>query len=426
MSARQQTVAESIQADGHGLHTGDAVRATLKPAQANSGIRFRRVDLQGAPEVAATAHAVSAVEWETALTDGPATVRTVEHLLAALHALHLDNVLVELDGSEPPALDGSAAPWCERIGSVGTVVQDEDARRLALTTPMHVEVGEARYDVLPHKGFRVSASIDFEHPLIGAQFASAEIVPRVFEREIASARTFGFSAWQEDLNRKGLALGSTTENTLALTADGLEPGCELRFSDEFVRHKMLDIVGDLALVGARLDCHVVAQRPGHKGNVEVARRLASRLAGESGRGLEIQEIMKLLPHRYPMLLVDRVLDYEKRKRIVGVKNVTVNEPFFVGHFPGHPVMPGVLIVEALAQCGGLLLLQGAENPEETVVYLLSIDNVKFRQPVVPGDQLSLELEMVQFRGQRGKMKGVARVDGKVVAEATILGQVMDR
>lgn len=426
MSVRQQTIAGPIQTEGHGLHTGDAVRATLKPAEANSGVRFRRVDLEGAPEIPAAAHVVSAVEWETALTDGPATVRTVEHLLAALHALQVDNVLVELDGAEPPALDGSAAPWCERIDAVGAVAQDADARRLTIETPIHVEVGEARYAILPHQGFRVSACIDFEHPLIGSQFASAEIEPRIFEREIASARTFGFSAWQEDLNRRGLALGSTTENTLALTEDGLEPGCELRFSDEFVRHKVLDIVGDLALVGARLDCHVVAQRPGHKGNVEVAKRLASRLAKESGRGLEIQEIMKLLPHRYPMLLVDRVLDYEKRKRIVGIKNVTVNEPFFAGHFPGHPVMPGVLIVEALAQCGGLMLLQGVENPEETVVYLLSIDDVKFRQPVVPGDQLSLELEMVQFSGRRGKMKGVARVDGKVVAEATILGQLVDQ
>jgi len=426
VSDRQQTIARPVEAEGHGLHTAEAVRVTLRPAPADSGITFHRVDLADAPAVPATVHGVSAVAWETALTEGAATVRTIEHLLAAVHALQIDNLVVELTGAEPPALDGSSAPWCERLEAAGVAGQEAEPRRLTLRTPFHVEAGDSRYAVLPHDGLRVSANIDFEHPLIGRQFASAAIEPESFVHEIAPARTFGLSEWLEDLNRQGLALGASAENTLALSAEGLEPECELRFPDEFVRHKVLDIVGDLALVGARLDCHVIAERPGHKGNVEVARRLATRLAGESGRGLEIQEIMKLLPHRYPMLLVDRVLDFETRKRIVGVKNVTANEPFFVGHFPGHPVMPGVLIVEALAQCGGLLLLQGAENPSDSVVYLLSIDDVKFRQPVVPGDQLSLELEMLQFRGRRGKMKGVARVEGKVVAEATILGQLEDR
>ncbi|MCG8467499.1 MAG: UDP-3-O-acyl-N-acetylglucosamine deacetylase [Gemmatimonadetes bacterium] len=426
MSERQQTIASPTAAEGHGLHTAEPAEVVLHPAPPKTGIRFRRTDLAGTPEIPASVHAVDSVEWETALGEGEARVRTVEHILAAVHAFEIDNLRIDLSGPEPPALDGSAAPWCERIAAAGLERQEADVRRLDLATPLHVEVGDARYTILPHDGFRVSANIDFDHPTVGRQFASAAIEPESFTRDIAPARTFGLSSWQDDLNRRGLALGASADNTVALSEDGLEADCELRFPDEFARHKVLDIVGDLALVGARLGCHVIAERPGHKGNVEVARRLATRLAWESGRGLKIQEIMKLLPHRYPMLLVDRVLDFEEGKRIVGVKNVTANEPFFVGHFPDHPVMPGVLIVEALAQCGGLLLLQGAENPEETVVYLLSIDEVKFRHPVVPGDQLSLEIELVQFRGRRGKMKGMARVDGQVVAEATMLGQVVDR
>lgn len=426
MSQEQQTIGGAAELAGRGLHTGEPVVATLRPAPADTGICFRRTDLAGAPVISARVEDVCGVRWETAIEHEGVRVRTVEHVLAALHALRVDNVWIDLTGPEAPALDGSAGPWCDAILEAGLAQQDTEAMTLEVRTPFHLDVGEARYDVLPHDGYRVSGHIDFDHPLIGRQFRSVAVEPEAFTREVAPARTFGFSAWQETLNAEGFALGATLENTIALSPDGIEGDAELRFPDEFVRHKILDIIGDLALVGARLQCHVVAERPSHRGNVQVARQLKTRLAQERGLGMEIQDILRLLPHRYPMLLVDRVLDIEPGKRIVGLKNVSANEPFFAGHFPGHPVMPGVLVLEALAQCGGLLLMQGLDDPADKVVYILTIDDVKFRHPVVPGDQLRLEVEMVQFRGRRGRLKCVARVDGKIATEATVLGQVMDK
>lgn len=426
MSIKQQTIANPIAVEGYGLHTGESAIATLRPAPDNSGIRFRRIDLPGEPEIEATVDSVSRDSWETALGNEAAEIRTVEHVLAAVHALRVDNLNIDLSGPEPPALDGSARTWCTRLLESGLVEQTAEPRVLKVKDPIHIQTENARYSVLPHNQYRISGHIEFDHPLIGHQFASVQIDPDAFTEEVAGARTFGFETWKQTLNEQGFALGASHANTVVLTDDGLAADSHLRYPDEFIRHKILDIAGDLALVGARLQCHVIAERPGHRGNVEVAKQLKSQLTGESGQGLDIQEIMKILPHRYPMLLVDRVIDFEEEKRIVGIKNVTANEPFFTGHFPDHPIMPGVLIVEALAQCGGLLLMKGIANPEDVIVYFLSVDDVKFRKPVVPGDQLTLELEMIQFRSRRGKMKGVAKVDGEVVTEATILGQVMDR
>ncbi len=426
MSDKQRTIARPFEAHGHGLHTGDAVQATVHPAPENAGVRFRRVDLEGAPEIEASVDAVSGVRWETALGRGETVVRTVEHVMAAVHAMQVDNARIDLSGPEPPAMDGSAAPWCERLRDAGITEQAADARRLYVESPFHVEAEDARYAVLPDREYRVTGHIDFDHPAIGRQFASVAVEPARFATEIAPARTFGFTEWKDSLQARGFALGASAENTIVLSQEGLDPGCELRYPDEFVRHKILDIVGDLALVGARLHCHVVAQKPSHKGNVEVARRLRARLVGGDGVRLDIHDIMKYLPHRYPMLLVDRILEFEEGSRIVGIKNVTINEPFFQGHFPGHPIMPGVLVVEALAQCGGLLLMNAFDNPEEKVVYFMSLDDVKFRKPVIPGDQLRLELTMLQFRGRVCRMRGEARVDGRVVAEATMMAQVVDR
>jgi len=384
------------------------------------------VDLEGRPEIAATTDTVHSVEWETALADGRAIVRTVEHVLAAAHGLSLDNLVIDLDGPEVPALDGSAALWGEGLLAAGIVEQEARARRLTIKSPMHVESGTARYDVLPYAGYRISGGIDFEHPAIGRQFVAAEVAPDVFHAELAPARTFGLASWKTDLQERGLALGATTQNTVALSDERLEDGCALRYPDEFVRHKLLDVIGDLALVGARLRCHIIADRPGHRGNVAMARRMRAKLKGEEGLDLDIDRIMESLPHRYPMLLVDRVLDVDEGHRIVGLKNVTINEPFFTGHFPRHPIMPGVLIVEALAQCGGLLMMNDVEHPEEKVVYFMSLDDVKFRRPVTPGDQLRLEVELLQLRGRVCKLKGVALVEGKVAAEATMLAQIADR
>ncbi|MDH3734097.1 MAG: UDP-3-O-acyl-N-acetylglucosamine deacetylase [Gemmatimonadota bacterium] len=425
MREKQRTLAGECRTDGHGLHTGEAATVTLRPAPDDSGIRFRRVDLPGQPEIVATTASVHGVDWETSLRDGEAEVRTVEHILAAVHGSGVDNAVIEVDGPEPPALDGSALGWCELLETVGLETQDTQARVLRVDRPIQIHRGDTSYSVLPNRGYRVSATIDFSHPAIGRQFTSLELDPDSFRAELAGARTFGLAAWEERLRARGLARGASAENTIILGDAGLEEGCSLRYPDEFVRHKVLDIVGDLALVGARLECHVVADRPGHRGNIAVAKKLREELTGE-GPALGIETILEYIPHRYPMLLVDRVLEFEEGKRIVGLKNVTINEPFFQGHFPGHPIMPGVLIIEALAQCGGLLLMNEFENPADKVVYFMSLDDVKFRRPVTPGDQLEFELEMLQFRGRRCKMQGTAKVDGRVVAEAKMLARVVDR
>jgi UDP-3-O-[3-hydroxymyristoyl] N-acetylglucosamine deacetylase/3-hydroxyacyl-[acyl-carrier-protein] dehydratase len=342
-------------------------------------------------------------------------------------ALGIDNLIVELDGEEPPATDGSAEPFMSLMLDAGIEEQDADAVVWRCTEPFTVTEGESRYAVVPDDRFVLSASIEFEHPLIHRQHISLVIDPGSFREQISSARTFGFFEDAEKLRAIGLAHGADTSNTVVLTAEGLYEGVELRYGDEFVRHKILDLVGDLALTGHRIQAQIVAERPGHRGNVALARAIVERAKRQSAaRRVDIDQIVRLLPHRFPFLLVDRIIEYEKAKRIVGIKNVTINEEFFVGHFPGMPIMPGVLIVEAMAQVGGLLLMDSVENPEDKVVYFMSLDKVKFRRPVIPGDQLVFELEMVQMRRTVCRMKGIGRVDGSVVAEAELMAQVVDR
>lgn len=422
--ARQVTLDGSVELRGTGLHSGEAVAAEIGPAEEDRGLFFRRIDLPGKPGIPARVEHVSGVEWETVLSRDGASVRTIEHLLAALAAHRVDNAEIRLDGPEPPALDGSSAPWCEAIREAGTRVQDARAEVLEVEETIHVAEGDSSYTVLPYDGYRVSTEIDFAHPLIGRQFASASADREPFCAEVAPARTFGLKSWGESLHERGLALGADHDNTLVLGEKGLEGDAELRFPDEFARHKILDLVGDLVLTGKRLRGHVLADRPGHRGNVALARRLAEAADGDTR--LDIHSILDYMPHRYPFLLVDRVLHFESGERIVGLKNVTINEPFFAGHFPEHPIMPGVLVVEAMAQAGGLLLMNEFDDHDSKVVYLMAMDDVKFRRPVIPGDQLVFELEMMHFRGRVCRMKGTGRVEDEVVAEAKFLARVMDR
>ncbi len=427
MAPRQQTLARVVETNGAGLHTAAEVKMALRPAPADHGIVFRRSDLPEAPQVAARVAQVAEVERGTVLAGDGVRVRTVEHLLAAVAALEIDNLVVELDAEEPPAVDGSSAPFTELLLSAGIETQNSEAAVWKCMTPFVVEEGDARYAVFPDERYIVSASIEFEHPLIGRQHGSYEIGPELFREQIGPARTFGFLADADGLRAAGLAHGADTTNTVVLTAEGLYEGIELRYEDEFVRHKILDLVGDLALLGERVQAQIVAERPGHRGNVALARAIAERSRRQkAARLVDITQIFQILPHRYPFLLVDRVIEYEHGERIVGIKNVTINEPFFVGHFPGLPIMPGVLIIEAMAQVGGLLLMDTVENPEDKIVYFMSLDKVKFRRPVTPGDQLVFELRMVQMRRQVCRMKGVGRVDGTVVAEAEMMAQVVDR
>jgi UDP-3-O-[3-hydroxymyristoyl] N-acetylglucosamine deacetylase/3-hydroxyacyl-[acyl-carrier-protein] dehydratase len=359
------------------------------------------------------------------LGEGDVAVETVEHLLAAAGALQIDDLTVELDGPEPPIGDGSFAPYLDALAEAGIVEQPGEPVVYRVTVPFHLAEGEASYVVAPAPALRLTATVEWPHPLIGRQSGSYDITPESFARELAGARTFGFLREAEALRARGLALGAALESTLILTEDGLAGGA-LRWPDEFVRHKAGDIVGDLALLGGRVQAHVVATKPSHQGNIALARWLGRTGQRSGGTVMDIGRILDVIPHRYPMLLVDRIIEVEGTRRIVGIKNVTINEPFFQGHFPGHPIMPGVLIIEAMAQVGGMLLLGTIEEPDQKVVYFMSLDNVKFRRPVLPGDQLRCELEMLQNRGRTCRMKGVAYVDGNVVAEAEMMARVVDK
>jgi UDP-3-O-[3-hydroxymyristoyl] N-acetylglucosamine deacetylase / 3-hydroxyacyl-[acyl-carrier-protein] dehydratase len=426
-SARR-SIRKTVSLRGTGLHTGAAAEVTLLPALADQGVVFRRTDLPGRPEVPARLTEVHTVERRTAIGRGERTIHTIEHLLAAVAAHEIDDLTVELTGPELPILDGSVQPYYEALARAEPAEVGGEPVVLTVQAPFAVTEGDASYVVAPAKTFRLTVTIEWPHPLIGRQSGSYEVTPEAFARELAPARTFGFTSEAEALQAKGLIKGASGANAIVLDEHGLADGGKLRWPDEFVRHKAADIVGDLALTGARIRAHVIATRPSHGGNVALARAL-SRAAKRSGAPtMDIGRIMGMLPHRYPFLLVDRIVEVEGTKRIVGIKNVTINEPFFQGHFPGHPIMPGVLIIEAMAQVGGMLLMSHFEgqNIEDKVVYFMSLDNVKFRRPVVPGDQIRFELEMLSFRGKTCKMKGVGYVDGQVVAEAEMMAMVVDK
>jgi UDP-3-O-[3-hydroxymyristoyl] N-acetylglucosamine deacetylase/3-hydroxyacyl-[acyl-carrier-protein] dehydratase len=426
-SARR-SITRQASLSGTGLHTGAAAVATFLPAPAGQGIVFRRVDLAGKPEIPARLTEVEAVERRTALGRGETTVQTVEHLLAAVAAHEIDDLTIEVTGPEIPILDGSVQPYFKALAEAGPTEVGGEPLIMTVQAPFTVTEGDSSYVVAPAKQFRLTVTIEWQHPLIGRQAGSYEVTPDAFGRELAAARTFGFTSEVPALQARGLIKGASSATAIVLDERGVTNGVQLRWPDEFVRHKAADVVGDLALTGARIRAHVVATRPSHGGNIALAWAL-SRAAQRAGPPrMDIGRIMDVLPHRYPFLLVDRIIEIEGQRRIVGIKNVTINEQFFQGHFPGHPIMPGVLIIEAMAQVGGMLLMSHFEdqNVEDKVVYFMSLDNVKFRRPVVPGDQLRFELEMLQFRGKTCRMKGVGYVDGQVVAEAEMMAMVTDR
>ncbi|MFW6201588.1 MAG: UDP-3-O-acyl-N-acetylglucosamine deacetylase [Gemmatimonadota bacterium] len=426
--AKQRTVAAEATVEGVGLHTGEETWIRFRPAAVDTGIRFHRVDVDEASEVPVDLEHVSSTERGTSLGSGESRVQTVEHLLAAVMAHQIDNLRIEVHGPEVPIGDGSFAPFYDRLAQAGVEEQDASARVLDLARPIEATVpGGASYAAVPAKTLRISATIEFDHPMIGRQYASFAVDPDGFGRELASARTFGFLHEAEALHARGLALGASAENAIVLDDEGVASG-ELRFGDEFVRHKIGDIVGDLAVLGRRVRAHIIADRPSHAGNLELARALLDgmRAGAPDASAIDVRRILEHLPHRYPMLLVDRILELEPRERIVGIKNVTINEPFFQGHFPGHPVMPGVLIIEAMAQVGGVLLMDAVEDPDDKVVYFVALDDVKWRRPVTPGDQVRFEVEVLNLRRRVCRMRGTGTVDGRVVAEAEMMAQLVDR
>ena len=421
----RRTLAGPVTLHGTGLHTGATTTVVLDAGLPGGGIRFRRADVTGAPEIPARVDLVQATERRTALGRDGVDVQTVEHILAALHALAMDDVLVTLDGPEPPMLDGSFLPWVEAIERAGIVERDGEPAILTVTTPFVVTAGDAHYVVAPAPALRITATIAWDHPVIGRQVASFDTDPDTFRREIAPARTFGFTHEVDALRERGLLQGATSEMAVVLSEDAVATGA-LRWPDEFVRHKIGDVVGDLALLGARVRAHIIAERPSHQGNIALAAALARQAQRTDPAMLDVTRIMAVMPHRYPFLLVDRIVEIEAERRIIGLKNVTINEPFFEGHFPGHPIMPGVLIVEAMAQAGGMLLMDHFEDPAEKVVYFMAIDGVKFRRPVRPGDQLRFEITMVQLRGRTCRMRGETYVDGLLTCEAEFMARIVDR
>lgn len=427
MSApRQRTLAGEVTLDGTGVHSGESARLTIAPASVDTGLRFRRSDLDGSPEILADIDNVVGTERGTVLGLGDAKVRTVEHVLASLYAAGIDNALLSVDGPEVPIRDGSFRDFTAAIDEAGAVEQDAEARVITLSGAVQAGGGDApSYVATPADELRVAASIDFAHEAIGRQFASFTVDDTTFATEIAPARTFGLKSDADELRERGLALGASVENAIVLDDDGVMSG-ELRFGDEFVRHKIGDLIGDLALLGARLHGSVVAERPSHEGNVEFAGAIRRHAQLAGAPFADITQIMDFLPHRYPLLLVDRILDFIPGRKVVGMKNVTINEPFFQGHFPGHPIMPGVLIIEAMAQCGGMLLMDEVDDPKSKVVYFMTMDKVKFRRPVTPGDTLIFELEILSFKRQVGQIVGRGVVNGRTVAEAEFKARIVDR
>nr|ADI23544.1 UDP-3-O-acyl-N-acetylglucosamine deacetylase [uncultured Gemmatimonadales bacterium HF0770_41L09] len=423
----QRTIRKDVSLAGTGVHSGESATITLRPGNVNTGIRFRRVDLDGCPEIPATLSHVVGTELGTSLANGDAQVNTVEHVMAALAAAQVDNAIIDLDGQEVPIRDGSFQDYVHALRDVGIKSQEVKAKVVRVKTKVTTTGGDGQsYSATMNRGLTIVASIDFEHSAIGRQSGEFSIDLESFETELASARTFGFKKDEEELHDRGLALGASLDNTVVLGQDGVMGG-ELRFPNEFLRHKVGDLIGDLALLGARIEARIVAERPSHAGNIELAKALQTHARDTNREAIvDTAKIMQYLPHRYPMLLVDRITEYEAGKRIVGIKNVTINEPFFQGHYPGHPVMPGVLIIEAMAQVGGLLLMEEVEKHEDKVVYFMSLDRVKWRKPVTPGDTIVFELELLQFRRQVCKLKGQGFVEGTLVAEAEMMATIVDK
>ncbi|HUV39745.1 MAG TPA: UDP-3-O-acyl-N-acetylglucosamine deacetylase [Planctomycetota bacterium] len=424
----QTTIARPVEINGVGLFSGRPVSVKLIPADPDTGVTFIRTDLPGSPEVPVHCESLGEYERRTTLQSGELIIQTVEHVLACCSGLGIDNLRVEISDVELPVGDGSALPFARRLWEAGLVNLDRPRRYFRVSEPLIEQNGQARLEVLPGVGadLTIAYELDYGGPPLGHQEVCFRIKPEVFLEEIAPARTFCPEAEALEMRRRGVGVGATYENTLIIGPDG-PIGNEYRFPDEPARHKVLDLHGDLALLGRRLRGEIRAIRSGHALNAKLVQEL-NRLMSEQDQKrnlkLDIREIMEILPHRYPFLLVDRVLELDGYERAVGVKNVSINEHFFQGHFPGRPMMPGVLQIEAMAQLAGVLLRQKLKGKKKLAV-LMGIDEVRFPRPVVPGDQLLLEAEAVRMRTRSGQVKCRASVDGKTAAEAVIKFMIVD-
>lgn len=438
---KQRTLSREVGLKGKALHTGDNVHLTLKPAPAGTGIIFRRIDLHGAPEIRPDISLVTDLVRATTITSGHASIHTVEHVLSALHGCGIDNAAIEMDASEPPIMDGSARPFVELIRDAGAEEQAQEREYFVLDEPVSVSRGASSLVALPFDGLKISCTSTDDRG-IHTQHLALTIDPETYARDIAPARTFTIYEDIEELIKMGKIRGGSLDCAVVLRGDKVISKEPLRFADEFVRHKILDIVGDIRLLGLPLKAHIVALRPGHAINSELTRALAEKLAGRR-KGeqpapkpkphvaarlettFDIQRVLQLLPHRYPFLLVDRIIELRSETELVAIKNVTYNEPFFQGHFPGHPVMPGVLQIEAMAQAAGILMMRATGN-EGKVAYFMSCDKVKFRRAVRPGDQLVIIAKLTKNRGNKiGVAEARCEVGGEVASSAELMFTIAD-
>ncbi|NTV91998.1 MAG: bifunctional UDP-3-O-[3-hydroxymyristoyl] N-acetylglucosamine deacetylase/3-hydroxyacyl-ACP dehydratase [Chlorobiaceae bacterium] len=465
MSEKQRTLAKETSLNGKGLHTGINSTITFKPAPVNYGYRFIRSDIENSPEIPALIENVVDVLRGTTIGINGVNVHTTEHVLAALYGLQIDNCSIEMSGPEPPVMDGSSLPFAEALLSAGIAKQDEPKNYLVIdeTVEFHDTVNTVDIVALPLDSFRITVMVDYKNPALGSQHSGLFDLEKEFLKDFAPSRTFCFLSEVETLANQGIIKGGDVDNAivivdksmnseelqslagkldlepdhLAIGENGILNNRALRFQNEPARHKLLDLLGDIALLGMPLRAQVLAARPGHASNVEFVKqlkkyadrnKLARQYQHEKKAGVifDINAIQNILPHRYPFLLIDKIVEFKLDEKIVSIKNVTMNEPFFQGHFPGNPVMPGVLIIEAMAQTGGIMMLNGTENIQEMLVYFMGIDKARFRKPVLPGDTLVIEAVMTNKRRSVCQFDAKAYVRGELVCEASLMATVMPK
>ena len=438
---KQRTLSRPVSVKGNALHTGEAVTLTLKPAPANHGIVFVRVDLGGQPEIKPRVDNVTDLVRATTIQSGHVKIHTVEHVLSALSGCCIDNVIVEMTASEPPILDGSARPFVNLIIEGEPVEQDKERDYYALDSAVSVTRGNSSIIALPHDGLKISCTSADDRG-IHTQHLSLSIDPETYISQIAPARTFTIYEDIEELLKLGKIRGGSLDSAIVIKGDKIMSKEPLRFKDEFVRHKILDIIGDISLLGTPLKAHIVATRPGHAINAELTKALFERQKEGKGGGAkrkgtarpplhadveshDIRSILDVLPHRYPFVMIDRVVEIKGTGELVAIKNVTFNEPYFGGHFPGNPVMPGVLQLEAMAQATGILIVRW-NNWVPKPAFFMSADKVKFRKPVRPGDQLVIRAKLTKVRGGKIAVAEVTcSVDDQVVSSAELMITIMD-
>ncbi len=418
----QTTIRTAVELETETLFNGKRSKIRLLPADPNSGISFVRVDLPTKPVIKINPLATQHKMRSTSAVNGEVEVNCIEHLLSAIGGIGVDNLQIEINSSEVPWGDGSSRPFVELLTKAGLHEQKEQRKSISLLEPVSVTENGSSIIAVPHDGTLISFTIDYDNPFIGSQHFTFKLTDTDYIKEIAPARTFCLKSEAEELVNKGLVKGGSVKNALVVDSNGVIEN-ELRFKDEFVRHKILDLIGDLTCLGGSVNAHIIAFKSGHEENIKLMRKISdlqdtTMLQKRVETLIDIREIFDILPHRYPLLLIDRVIELDGYNRAVGIKNVTINEPFFQGHFPGQPIMPGVLVIESMAQLAGALLMRKSGNVKRLPV-LLSLENVKLRKTVIPGDQLRIEVQTVKIRSRTGEIYGRALVDGQVAAEGTM-------